>query len=163
MRDEAPTLSEAIGRLNRERTLAEDGASQLKRFAADDRAAQIEGEQLYAAARADFNGLIEQLLSDLDQGVMPQGSAGMERELEAMVEKRLAFSRHVAAAARTESGTKSGALAGALLGLVPDLAKGLMQGLGAIWTAHRQGNELQRKAIATRLEAQRWKSFAEVS
>ena len=45
---------------------------------------------------------------------------------------------------------------------MPDLAKGLMQGLGAIWTAHRQGSELQRKAIATRLEAQRWKSFAEV-
>jgi hypothetical protein len=126
MRDEAPTLSEAIGRLSRERTLAEDGASQLKRFAADDRAAQIEGEQLYAAARADFNGLIEQLLSDLDQGVMPQGSANMERELEAMVEKRLAFSRHVDAAIKTEPGTRSATLAGALLGLVPDLAKGLL-------------------------------------
>jgi hypothetical protein len=121
----------------------------------DDKAAQVKGEQLYAAARADFNGLIEELLSDLDQGIMPEGSATRQGELEAMVEKRITFSRHVADLIRVQPGDRPAVIVEALAALAPDLARGLMQGLGAIWTAYYQGDELRRRSIATRLEAQR--------
>jgi hypothetical protein len=39
----------------------------------------------------------------------------------------------------------------------------VLQAAVAIWKEYRAGDELRRKSIATRLEAQRWKAFGEVA
>jgi hypothetical protein len=155
-------LSQAVGRLARERSFAESGAGLLKQFAAGDRAAMIQGQRLYADAKASFDELIVQLQTDLDQGTMPEGSAALRMALEAAVERRLAFSRHVDASVRIEPGAKP-AILDALAGGAGDIVTGVLQAAVAIWKEYRAGDELRRKSIATRLEAQRWKAFGEVA
>ena len=177
-------LSQAVGRLARERSFAESGAGLLKQFAAGDRAAMIQGQKLYADAKASFDELVEQLLTDLAQGTTPAGSAELRKALQAAAEQRLAFSRHVDASVKLEPGDKP-AILGALAGGAGDIVTAVLEGAVyldgeriaagldpdataylaavAIWKEYRAGDELRRKSIATRLEAQRWKAFGEVA
>src|SRR4051794_17563998 len=71
----AMTLRDAVGRLAEERTFAESGAGLLKKYAAQDQSALIEGQKLYARAKAAFDGVIEQLLLDVDEDQNPGASA----------------------------------------------------------------------------------------
>ena len=155
-------LSQAVGRLARERSFAEGGVGMLKQFAVGNQAAMIRGRQLYDDARAAFEELIVQLQTDLDQGTTPEGSAALRMALEAAVERRLAFSRHVDASVKIEPGDKP-AILDALAGGAGDIVTGVLQAAVAIWKEYRAGDELRRKSIATRLEAQRWKAFGEVA
>lgn len=59
------TGSDVIRTLAKERTLGEDGAVLLKGFANKDPARLAQGRLLYSEARADFEGLIEELKDDL--------------------------------------------------------------------------------------------------
>jgi hypothetical protein len=53
---------EAVAVLARERELAESGAGLLKAYAGADAAAMARGQQLYAAAKAASDRLVERLL-----------------------------------------------------------------------------------------------------
>jgi hypothetical protein len=140
-------LSQAVGRLARERSFAESGAGLLKQFAAGDRAAMIQGQRLYADAKASFDELIVQLQTDLDQGTMPEGSAALRMALEAAVERRLAFSRHVDASVRIEQDAKP-AILDALAGGAGDIITGVLQAARGDLEEYRAGDELRRKSIA---------------
>lgn len=155
------SLSQAVGRLARERSFAESGAGLLKRYATSDRAAMLKGEQLYGSAKASFDELVVQLQTDLDQGAVPEGSPELRRALEAAVQQRLAFSRHVDAAVKLDPGARP-AILDALAGGVGDIVTGVLEAATAIWKEYRAGDQLRRQSITTRLEAQRWKAFGEV-
>src|SRR3954454_6385389 len=86
---------DAVGVLARERELAESGAGLLKAYAGRDAAAMGRGQQLYAAAKAASDGLIERLLGGGRGGDAPGWSADLEAAMSEAVDRRVTFSRHV--------------------------------------------------------------------
>lgn len=155
-----PTLSDAIGTLGQERTYAEFGARMLKAHAADD----IEGRRLYAQAKAAFDGLIEQLLTDLAQNRDPALSPAFRQRLDEAVTKRVAFSDYADRAVKTKLPQGAKPLWIDALAQIPaDLIKALFDGGLSIWREWRGAGKERRDQIASRLEAQRWKPFADVA
>lgn len=159
-RAEELTFSDAVGVLGQERSYAESGAALLKAYAPGD----VEGRASYAQAKAAFDSLIEQLLADLAQHRDPQVSAVFRERLEAAVTKRIAFSEHVdeVLKAKVPQGAKPG-LVDALAKAPAELVKELFAGGIAIWHEWGHANADRRREIATRLEAQRWKPFADIA
>jgi hypothetical protein len=152
-------FSEAIGTLGRERSLAEDGASILKHYAPLD----IEGRSLYAQGKAAFDEVIEQFLADLAAGHDPQLSPELRTKVEQAVARRLAFSQRVVAVTKEQvpQGAKAG-WADALAIGAGELVKQIISGSIMIWREWRTANGDRRKEMAERVEAQRWRSFADI-
>src|SRR3954453_6287157 len=75
------SLGQAVGRLARERSFAESGAGLLKRYAAADPAAMLEGQKLYDGAKASFDELVTWLQTDLDSGTVPTASPELQKAL----------------------------------------------------------------------------------
>jgi hypothetical protein len=154
-----PGLSEAIGRLAQERSQAEEVAALLKKFESGD----MDGRALYAQAKAAFDGLIEQLLTDLAQGRDPKVSPAFRASLDAAAAKRAAFGAHVDAVvkAHVPVGGKPGWLA--LLGQDPaELVKAVTKSGVTIWHEWRTADAERRRDIAARIEAQRWKPWTDI-
>lgn len=153
-------FAEAVGTLGQERSYAEFGAATLKGLAPAD----FEGRQLYAQAKATFDGLIEQLLADLAQNRDPTLSPVFSERLNAAVTKRVEFSRHVdqAVKAKLPEGAKPGMLA-TLAKAPAELVKELFAGGIAIWREWRDAGKDRRDQIIARLEALRWKPFADIA
>jgi hypothetical protein len=124
---DAPTLSDAVAVLERERSAAEQYAVILATVGRKDVILYVRGIQLYADAKADFDGLIAQLRLDLIEGRDPGQSSKFEAALQAAAEKRIAFTNFV-------SDQIAGQIQGARPGLadvvkvVPDLVKGHHRG-----------------------------------
>src|SRR5512134_1693121 len=83
-----PTLGETIRVLAEERVLGENAAALLGRFGRGDAAALAEGERLYTAAQAAFNGLIAQLQLELVETRKPSESEAFGQVLTAAVGQR---------------------------------------------------------------------------
>jgi len=158
--DEGLTFSEAVGLLGQERSYAESGAALLKQHAPQD----VEGRALYAQAKAMFDGLIEQLLADLAEHRDPTISEKFEDRIEAAVEKRVAFSKHVDQVLRLSHppGAKFAWL-DALMKIPAEVVKELFAGAVSIWREWRGASQARRDEIATLIKAQRWKPFAEIA
>src|SRR3954451_4090405 len=155
------SLGQAVGRLARERSFAESGAGLLKRYAAADPAAVLQGQKLYDAARASFDELVTWLQTDLDAGTVPTASPELQQALQAAVEQRLAFSRFVDDAVKVEPGARAG-VADALAQGAGAIIRGVLDGALAIWQEYHRADQLRRQAITNRIDAQRWKPFGEV-
>ena len=158
---------EAVGVLARERELAESGAGLLKAYAGRDAAAMVRGQQLYAAAKAASDGLIERLLVAIREGDDPGRSADLEAAMSEAVERRVTFSRHVEQHLPKAEGTRAVAIAawlGALAGAKPvaEAVKALAEAAAILWKTWREGRELDRQAITARVAAQRWRAFVDV-
>ena len=106
---QANPLAEAIGYLKKEQSLAESYAGLLKGFGKQDIATYARGIQLYAEAKAEFDGLIEQLLVTLRQGESPDTSATFQQKLEKAANRRVAFTDFIAqeVLSKVPEGTKS--------------------------------------------------------
>jgi hypothetical protein len=159
-----PTFSEAVGLLSQERSYAESGAALVKHYAPDD----IEARRLYADAKGAFDSLIEQLLADLAQNHDPGLSSVFRERLDAAAVKRVAFSQRADEVLKTNvpEGAKSAILVALAEGLAKapaELIKQLFDGGMAIWKEWRGVSTERRKQITTRIEAQRWKPFAEIT
>lgn len=157
----ALTWRDAVKVLAEERTFAESGAGLLKTYAKDDQAALIEGQKLYAEAKARFDGLIEQLLLDLVEDRSPEDSPEMKVVVDAAVETRLAFSRHVDATLPDLEGGKN-ILVDALAKGAGEIVAALIDGGIKIFETYQGASLVRREAIATRVEQQRWRAFSEV-
>jgi hypothetical protein len=159
---------DALGTLARERELAESGAGLLKAYARDDAAAMARGQELYAKAKAASDELVERLLVAVREGDDPGTSPSLRTATSEEVQRRLAFTRHVEGyLPRAEEGRRSVAAAGWLALLEPakvagEVVRALVEGAVKVWTTWREGRELDRQAIATRLAAQRWRAFVDV-
>jgi hypothetical protein len=160
-------LAEATGYLKKEQSLAESYAGLLKGFGRQDIATYARGIQLYAEAKAEFDGLIEQILAALRQGESPDTSAAFQQKLEKAAKQRVAFTDFIGqeVLSKVPEGTKS--LAAILkipgvIGGVTELASALKDAGRAIWQGYRQSSEQERAAIVSQLETLRWKPFEEI-
>lgn len=156
---EAPGFSNSIRVLGEQRSQSEQLAGLLKRYAPDD----IEARALYARAKAAFDGLIEQLLADLAQGRSPEVSDAFRASLDAAVARRAEFSAHAEAAlgAVVPAGARPAWLD--LIAKVPaDLVKVLVNSGIAIWREWAKAAADRQRDITTRVEAQRWKPWADI-
>ena len=163
-----PALGQAVGwrhamdRLTREKNLAEGCASLLKTFADDAPMARVQGQRLYARAKADMDGLIEWFIADLTSERPLADAPELRHRVEAVVAQRQALCRQVDAvvgtalrqqAARTSAADLLAQGSGAAL---PSLFEAAIQ----IWQAYRAAEEASRATIIARLEAARWPAYA---
>jgi hypothetical protein len=158
------TLADAVGTLGQERSYAESEAGILKHFAPDD----IDGHILYAKAKAAFDGLLDALLADLSQHQDPALSPVFRIKLDASITQRVAFTRYVDNIVRAQVPSSAkpafiGAIAAALAKIPADLVKELFDGGIAIWREFRTAGKDRRDEIKARLEAERWKPFADIA
>jgi hypothetical protein len=164
---QANSLAEAMGYLKKEQSLAESYAGLLKGFGKQDVATYARGIQLYAEAKAEFDGLIEQILASLRQRESPDTSTAFQQKLEQAANRRVAFTDFIAqeVLSKVPEDTKSLAtilkFAGAI-GSIKELVTALKNAGMAIWQWYRQSGEQERAAIVSQLEALRWKPFEEI-
>ena len=163
-------LAEATGYLKKEQSLAESYAGLLKGFGKQDIAVYARGIQLYAEAKAEFDGLIEQLLVTfcyLATEKSPDTSTAFRQKLGKATNRRFAFTDFIAqdVLSKVPEDTKSLAtilkIAGAI-GSVKELVTILKDAGTTIWQWYRQSGEHARAAIVSQLEALSWKPFEEI-
>ena len=156
------TLSDAVGVLESERSAAESYAEILATVGRKDVEVYVHGIQLYADAKAAFDGLIAQLRIDLIDGRDPAQSPRFAAALRGAAEKRIAFTNYV-------SDRVVGHIEGARPGLpdvvkaVPDLVKAITDAGLAIWGAFRDANKEHRDAILNEIDHLRWRAFADLA
>jgi hypothetical protein len=120
---DTPAFTDAIAVLEKERSAAEQYAVILATVGRKDANLYVRGIQLYADAKADFDGLIAALRFDLIAGNNPAQSQKFAKALQEAAEKRIAFTNFV-------SDEVVGKIEGARPGLldvvkvVPDLVEG---------------------------------------
>jgi hypothetical protein len=156
------SYSDAVQVLAREQSAAEQYAVILDRFGKSDPSRYVQGITRYADAKADFDGLIEALKTDLIQGHDPGSSPKLADALRAAAEKRVAFTNFVA---DQVVGDKEGAkgLLPNVVEVVPDLIKALTDAGIGIWREYRVASKDQRDAIRDELDHLKWKSFADIA
>ena len=157
--DDTPDL---VGRLAREKSYAESGVAQLKRWVKKP-SALLKGQQLYDEARGAADGTIAHLLAALAAPGQPDQDPKLRQELDTLAEKRLAFSRHVKDALEpvAPQGTKAG-VADALAEAAGGIVEGLMKGVAALWKVWRKPDEARRETLRHQVEGEKWRSFGEV-
>jgi hypothetical protein len=152
---------EAAGILAEERSFAESDAGLLKTYAAADQAALLQGQRLYALAKAASDGLIARFLVVLTDDRDPAGADDLKQAAEQAFVTRLAFSQHVNDTLPDLRGTKN-VLLDALAKPASDLVKALIDGGIAIWKEYRRANQLRRSTLRAQLEQHRWRAFTDL-
>ena len=154
--------SEAFRVLAKEQSLAESYVGLWNTLGKGDFRRYADGIRLYASAKAEFDGLIEQMKQDLIQGRPLDRSTKFNTILQSAVEKRMAFTRHVdetvdAMAEGTRRGVKDYVgSAAALISALTDAGK-------VIWDEYQESEEVARKATLAQLDALKWKPFHELT
>jgi hypothetical protein len=157
---------DAVDRLAQEKTLAESCVSILKTFADSDPMARVQGQRLYARAKADVDGLIRLLIVDLAHDRSPAAVPELRQRLEAVPTQRQALCRQVDAAVGAElrkQGERTRNLWVALLtqGIGDAIGSTIEAGV-EIWKEYRRADEVRRQTIASQIEGTRWRDYAEV-
>jgi hypothetical protein len=155
------SLPDAVQVLAHEQSAAEQYAVILDRLGRKDPTRYVQGIVRYADAKADFDGLIEALKTDLIEGRDLNNSPRFTDTLRAAAEKRVAFTSFVS---KEIVGADPGArgMLPELPGLA-DLITGLTDaGLG-IWREYRAAGKEKRDAIRDELDHLKWKSFADIA
>jgi hypothetical protein len=155
---------QAVDRLAQEKVLAERCASILKTFGDDAPMARVQGQRLYARARADMDGLVVLLIVDLAGERSPAEIPELRHQLETVPKQRQALCRHVDAAVGTTVRERSGRT-GAVDPLAEgsgDAASSMIDAATEIWQAYRHSGQAGRETITSALEGTRWRDYAEV-
>ncbi len=155
-------VPDLVGRLARERSYAEDGVGQLKRWVKRP-SALLKGQQLYGDAKGAADDAIAHLLAALAAPGQPDQDPQLRQKLDTLAEKRLAFSRYAKDALEpvAPQGTKAG-VADALAEAAGGIVEGLMKGAVAVWEAWRKPDEDRRETLRHQVEGEKWRSFGEV-
>ena len=155
---------QAVARLAQEKALAEGCASILKTFADDAPMARVQGQRLYARAKADVDGLVALLLVDLAEDRSPAAIPELRQRLEMLPKQRQVMCEHVDAAVGTSLRDQ-----GAHAVLVDRLVEGASDTTGPMieaaiefWQAYRRADQARRQTMAAALDATRWRDYAEV-
>ncbi len=160
--DPPPTLSDAVAVLEKERSAAEQYAVVLATVGRKDIDRYVRGIQLYADAKAEFDGLIAALRFDLIEGNNPAKSQRFSTALQGAAKKRIAFTDFVS---DEVVGKVEGARPGLLdvVKVVPDLVKAITDAGLAIWDSFRKASKERRDAILAEIDRLRWRSFADLA
>lgn len=149
--------------LGQEKTNAEEMARLLHTYAQNKPSQEAEGIKLYAMARGAFDGLIEELKSDIDRAQSPSASTELDKIVRSVVDHSHAFAAYVDGVIPNEGRTKGLIdIAGILKGSA-ELFKSLVDGGLAIWDKFHERDKEQKDRIRAQLDQLRWKSFAEAT
>jgi hypothetical protein len=150
---------EAVGRLAGERSKAKTCAELLKGYG--DQQQSSRGQLTYGEAKANFDAVINGLITALTEGGNPKSLPRLETDLENGATSLGNFCKTVSAMLPSTSGEK-GVLADIAKAAVEPLIKTLSEGVAAIYNNYRKDQALTRETIKTQLEATKWPNFAEV-
>lgn len=155
-------LAKAIGVLAREKSAAEQYAVILATVGRSDVALYVRGIQLYADAKAEFDGMIAELKFDLTTGEDPAHSAAFTGALQGAAQKRIAFTSFVS---REVIDTIKGARPGLpdVIGTAPELIKTITESGLSIWRAFHDAAKERRDAILTEVSQLQWRSFSDLA
>jgi hypothetical protein len=156
-----PSLPEAMRFLAHEKSAAEQYAVILSTVAKNDAALYVRGIELYADAKAEFDGLIAELRIELQTGQEPAKSVKFNQALKGAAEKRIAFTSFVSSEVDKLQGARPGLED--LIQVVPDLVKAITEAGLSIWKAFREARRERRDAILNELELLQWRPFAELA
>ena len=156
-----PSLPDAMGFLAHEKSAAEQYAVILSTVAKNDTALYVRGIQLYADAKAEFDGLIAELRVELQTGQKPAKSVKFNQALKGAAEKRIAFTSFVSSEVDKLQGARPGLED--LIQVVPDLVKAITEAGLSIWKTFREARKERRDAILSELELLQWLAFAELA
>lgn len=155
-------LPNAIRVLATEKSAAEQYGVILATVGKADTATYVRGIQLYADAKAEFDGLIAELRFELQSGSDLAASTKFADVLKGAAEKRIAFTSFVTTEVVDKlQGTKPGLPE--VLEAVPELVKAITDAGLAIWKAFDDAGNDQRELILKELEQLQWKSFADLT
>lgn len=163
--DETSSWRQAVDRMADEKRLAEGCASLLKALADSDPMQRVQGQRIYARARADADGLTALLKADLAGDRSPAAIPELRYRLESVPKQRHALCTYVEAAlasVRRAPGERSGALE-LLAKEAAGPAMSLVDAAVELWGAYRRAGAEDRERIVSALEATRWREYAEVS
>ena len=155
-------LGEAVGVLAKEKSAAEQYAVVLATVGKKHIETYLRGVTLYADAKADFDGLIEQLRFSLRDGYNPTKSDKFTAALNGAAEKRVAFTKFVSSDVIGKIEGKKPGLPD-VISAVPELVKVISDAGLSIWTAFHNAGKEKRDAIFADLDRLRWKSFGELA
>ncbi len=160
--DSGPSLSDAVGVLEKERSAAEQYAVILATVGKKNVDNYVRGIQLYADAKSNFDGLISQLRFDLIEGHDPAKSAKFAAALDSAAKSRIAFTDFVSGevVGKTE-GAKPGLID--VVKVVPELVTAITDAGLKIWNAYLSASKDHRDAILNEIDHLRWKSFADLA
>lgn len=155
---------DAVDRLAQEKALAEGCASILKGFAHGNPMTRVQGQRLYARAKADVDGLIALLEVDLAGARSPAAIPELRHRLEAVPRQRQALCRHVDAAVGMAVREQPGRtrVAELLTKGGGDALSSLIDAAVGIWRDYRHADHATREAITLELKGTRWRDYAEV-
>jgi hypothetical protein len=156
-----PSLPDAMRFLAHEKSAAEQYALILSTVGKNDAAIYVRGIELYADAKAEFDGLIAQLRIELQTGQEPAKSVKFNQALKGATEKRIAFTSFVSSEVEKLPGARPGLED--LIQVVPDLVKAITDAGLSIWKAFREARKERRDAILNELELMQWRPFAELA
>jgi hypothetical protein len=156
------TYSDAVQFLAHEQSAAEQYAVILDRFGKNDPTRYVQGIARYAEAKAEFDGLIGALETDLIDGRDPKNSPKLGEEVQTAAEKRIAFTTFVADQVVGKTEGARGVLPD-VLSVVPDLIKALTESGISIWKEYSTAGKERRDAIRDELDHLKWKSFADIA
>ncbi len=146
-----PSLSDAVGVLEKERSAAEQYAVILATVGRKNVDAYVRGIKLYADAKSDFDGLISQLRFDLIEGHDPTKSTKFAAALDSAAKSRIAFTNFVTdeVVGKTE-GAKPGLID--VVKVVPDLVTAITDAGVKIWDAYGKASKERRDAILAEID-----------
>jgi hypothetical protein len=159
---ENDNFSDAIGFLAKEKSLAKSYAEILVEFREENIDKYGEGIALYANAKAECDGLIEQLKVNLIKGSDLDGSSDFQNKLKNAAEQRVAFTSFVTDNFIGNDPTKKNPIILAAIASAPELIDALTKVGKAIWQEYRNVNAQQKKEILDLLNTQKWKEFNEI-
>jgi hypothetical protein len=154
------TLADAVQVLERERSAAEQYAVILDSHGKADTNRYVQGITRYAEAKADFDGLIEALKTDLVQHRDPTASPRFGEALRLAAERRIAFTNFVDEVIGNKEGARSWIYD--VVRVVPDLVKALTDAGISIWREFRDVGKARRDQILDQLDHLKWKPFADL-
>jgi len=154
-------LADAVRVLERERSAAEQFAVLLDAQGKADASRYVQGIKRYAEAKADFDGLIEALKTDLVQHRDPTGSPKFNNALQSAAEKRIAFTNFVEEIIGSKEGARSWIYD--VVRVVPDLVKALTDAGISIWREFHDAHQARRDQLLNQIEHLKWKAFADIA
>jgi hypothetical protein len=159
---EPASLPQAVGVLGREKSAAEQYGVILATIGKKDVNTYLRGVTLYADAKAEFDGLIDQIRFSLREHHDPTKSDAFERTLRSAAEKRIAFTNFVST---DVIGKIEGAKPGlpSIIAIVPELVKAITDSGLSIWAAFRSASKEKQDVIMVELDHLKWRPFAELT
>lgn len=157
----AGDFSDAIGFLAKEQSLAESYATILKEFGKKDMRVYAQGIELYAKAKAEYDGLIEQLKYNLKAGENLDTSSEFQNKLQTAADRRIAFTVFVSKKVIQSDLNRKNPIAIAAIATVPELIDMLNKVGRSIWQEYCMVVNAQKKEILYQLDELKWKPFQE--